>query len=371
MKAIIDVREWQTTVDMLTGYPCGTDFPEYNALSALAAKYPYPGDKGTAGIKWVYDMAREFQYLRDPDFMCLTLPQIAIAGKHRPMSDSDRTACLSEITESTASFAAKYGYRTVIVGTGVPIPHRGFINPIEIDGLFQSNSWTNIYAGVFHAGKDDLEKVRAMEHLSLVLTKDEIAPYSRNVRFTEQLPDILVRAERGMSFKVFSSNNSPLYSVEQENDYLPVYSEIGTPDHIESVNGLMNAALDRGEKILLAVVEGVDGNDFESVSVPNRRDWYAYAGNWLYYTLGTGKTLYDFYRPPVYEMGRVSDFPVRYPFSLASVKPCADAIGARKDKRTVCVGSRSITSHSLFNCDLTAECFVRSLVNMGTMIILR
>ena len=48
-----------------------------------------------------------------------------------------------------------------------------------------------------------------------------------------------------------------------------------------------------------------------------------------------------------------------------------DSIGCRPDKRSLCVGSRSLTSHTMFNCDINAECFVRSLINMGTIITVR
>ena len=371
MKAIIDVREWQTTVDMETGYPCDAGFPDHAALSAIAAEHPYPGDRGSRGIEWVFDVARKTASLQEPDLLCLTFAQPVIAGKHRPLPPEEKSATVRRITEGVADFAAQRKMKTVIVGGGALTPHRGYIRPAAVSGLFQGTAWSNIYAGVYNAGEGDLERVGEMEHLSFIVKKEDILPHCRSEEFADQLPDILVGAERGMSFKALASAYNPLYAVEQENEFLPVYSEIGTPAHIEGVRSLMDLALDRGERVLLAVIEGVGCEDLESVPVANRRDWFTYAGSWLYYTLATGKSFYSFSLPPVFNMARDYGFPVRYPFSLSSLRPCEDSIGCRPDKRSLCVGSRSLTSHTMFNCDINAECFVRSMINMGTMITVR
>ena len=371
MKAIIDVREWQTTVDMETGYPCAADFQDHAALSAIASRHPYPGDRGNQGVRWVFEVTREITAIHEPDLLCLTFPQLVIAGKHRLLAAEEKAAMLHEITDGIADLAAKLGLETVIVGGGALAPLQGYIMPAAIGGLFQGTAWSNIYAGVYKADEGDFERVRAMEDVSFIVKKEEILPRCCNDSFMSQLPDILIGAKKGFAFKALGSANNPLCAVEQENDYLPVYSEIGTPAHIESVRSMMDAALDKGKKVLLAIIEGVDCEDFENVAVPNRRDWFTYSGSWLYYTLATGKPFYSFSLPPVFNMARDSGFPVRYPFSLSALKPCDDSIGCRPDKYSVCVGGRSLTSHTMFNCDINAECFVRSMINMGMMITVR
>jgi len=83
-----------------------------------------------------------------------------------------------------------------------------------------------------------------------------------NPAYIDDFPDYLVIAEDGWSFKGLCSNNRVLYNIEKYSSTLPVYSEIGYPSHIEGICGLMEDALDQGKKVLLAVVEGLDEDDF-------------------------------------------------------------------------------------------------------------
>jgi len=138
-----------------------------------------------------------------------------------------------------------------------------------------------------------------------------------NPAYIDDFPDYLLIAEDGWSFKGLCSNNRVLYNIEKYNSTLPVYSEIGYPSHIEGICGLMEDALDQGEKVLLAVVEGLDEDDFvlPHQNVNNCRDWYAYEGYTLYHTLVTGKPFWHCTHPPIYDMSARRMLPLHYPMS--------------------------------------------------------
>ena len=92
MKAVIDVREWQTIIDMKSGYPCPFDGPQAEQMRRIAAALPYPGDRGLAGIEWVFRGAKAALAFNDPQWLCLDFTQPYFSGLHRPEQPGERAA---------------------------------------------------------------------------------------------------------------------------------------------------------------------------------------------------------------------------------------------------------------------------------------
>lgn len=371
MIGIINVQEWNTIVDIKTGYPCCADIPKLSELQDIAQRFPYPGDRNDKGAEWVFSVAEEIISINDPEWLCLNFPQPLLADLYNRTTPEARVISVKKIIDGIKEFSLKHGFLPVIVGSGTVVPYKGIVKlKNNFSGAAQGTAWTNRMAGIYNAEPGDFEAILNNPHIKFAIKKEEVLSKSSNPSFINHFPDILFAADEGWSFKVFASNNTPLAKIEKEEEFLPVYSEIGIPSHIEDIHALMNGALDKGKKVLLAIVEGIGADDFECTLVNNRRDWYTYSAYSLYYTLVTGKTFYDFDLPPVYDMSKPEplEYPVTYPFSMELDELCSHSIGRRKDKRTACVGSRSMTSHSIINADITAECFMRSLVNMGILI---
>jgi hypothetical protein len=133
----------------------------------------------------------------------------------------------------------------------------------------------------------------------------------------------------------------------------------------------MEDALDQGKKVLLAVIEGLDEDDFmlPYQNIDNCRGWYAYQGYTLYHTLVTGKPFYQCTHPPIYDMSARRKLPLRYPMSAPHTGTiCEDSLGRRAKVPTAAVGSRSITTHAMVNADLMLECYIRAQANMGVLV---
>lgn len=371
MKAVIDVREWQTTIDMKSGYPCAFDGPQAEQMRRIAAALPYPGDQGLAGIKWVFRGAEAALAFNNPQWLCLNFTQPYFAGLHRPEQPGEREAAIAAILDGIEQLADEGGFATIIVGSGRMVPRQGVIETPAIGGILQGTAWVNGMAGIYHAEPGDLEIARQLPHLQGLITKEEVLAQQPHPLFSEQFPDMLLIAEPGWCFKGFYSNNIPYYRIDTQAEQLPVYSQIGWPQHIEEIYGLMLQALESGRKVLLAVIEGIDGSELpQSRPVNNRRDWYCYGSYSLYYTLVSGKDFYHFELPPVFDMARIKPFPESYPFSMPLQQLCEESLGRDSRFRSAAVGSRSMVTHSIINADFTIECFMRSLANMGVMVAL-
>ena len=369
MKAVIDVREWQTAIDMCSGYPCSFSGPQAEQMRHIAATLPYPGDRGLQGIDWVFKGAQEALGFNDPQWLCLNFTQPYFAGLNRPEDTRERTAGVQAILRGIEELAAANNFARVIVGGGRLAQKQGIIHLPETKGVLQGTAWINGMAGIYHAEGGDLDKISNIPHLKQLVCKTEIGDRHAHPLFIEQFPDILLIGESGWGFKGFYSNNIPYYRIDTQVERLPVYSEIGLPGHIEDIYGLMRQALDKGQKVLLSIIEGIDENDFpEAILVNNRRDWYTYGSYSLYYTLVSGKTFYDFELPPVFDMTRIKPYPESYPFSMPLDELCTDSLGRQSNIRTAAVGSRSMITHSIINADFTIDCFMRSLANMGVMV---
>lgn len=373
MLGIIDVREWQAVIDLVTAKPVKRDEEFLQPLKILAERFPYPGDRNNAGSKWTIEAAEAVVNHYHPGWLFLGFTQPFFSSTYGlyPLETRKNTAKI--IFDYILGFAKKHNFYPLIVSTGGLVPLKGYIVLPELKGNLQSSAWCHNMAGVFQSEQGD-EAVLAQEpHIRSIIKKEDFAEEYKDTKpaYIKDFPDYLLIAEDGWHFKGLCSNNRALYNIEKVNLTLPVYSEIGYPGHIEGICSLMEDALDQGKKVLLAVIEGLDEDDFmlPYQNIDNCRGWYAYQGYTLYHTLVTGKPFYQCTHPPIYDMSARRKLPLRYPMSAPHTGTiCEDSLGRRAKVPTAAVGSRSITTHAMVNADLMLECYIRAQANMGVLV---
>lgn len=373
MLGIIDVQEWQEVIDLATAKPAERDEKFLKPLRELAKNFPYPGDRDNAGSKWTINAAEAVVNYYSPGWLFLGFTQPFFAGVYDVCTAEERKDTARIILDYIMGFARKHDFSPLIIGSGGLVPLEGYIIIPELKGILQSSAWAHNMAGVYRSEPGDESLLTQRPHIRTIIRKDDfIESYKiMDPAYIEDFPDYLLIAEDGWSFKGFYSGNRILYNIEKYNPALPVYSEIGYPSHVECICNLMERALDRGGKVLLAIVEGLDENDFilPYRNVDNCRDWYAYASRNLYHTLVTGKPFYHCIHPPIYDMSIRRTLPLRYPISTPHTgNICEDSLGCRAGVPTAAVGSRSISTHAMINADLMLECHTRGQTNMGVLV---
>ena len=373
MLGIIDVREWQAVIDLATAQPVKRDEEFLQPLKKLAERFPYPGDRDNAGSKWTIEAAEAVVNHYHPGWLFLGFTQPFFSSTYGQCTIETRKNTAKIIFDYILGFAKKHSFYSLIVSTGGLVPLKGYIVLPELKGNLQSSAWCHNMAGVYQSEPGD-EAVLAQEpHIRSIIKKEDFAEEYKGIdpAYIKDFPDYLLVAEDGWHFKGLCSNNRVLYNIEKFNSTLPVYSEIGYPDHIEGICSLMEEALEQGKKVLLAVIEGLDEDDFllPYQNIDNCRGWYAYQGYTLYHTLVTGKPFYQCTHPPIYDMSARRKLPLRYPMSAPHTGTiCEDSLGRRAKVPTAAVGSRSITTHAMVNADLMLECYIRAQANMGVLV---
>jgi len=374
MKAIIDVREWQATVDLKTGKPCLINETVAAPLRALASRYPYPGDQNDKGVDWVTEVARETVKLYNPQFLYLNYNQPIFNGLYRPQQTEQRQQTIKKIFSDCQSFAEQNNFSLVMVGMGDTVPLQGYISEPRLQGLLMASAWSHYLGGLLKAEAGDLKLLQANEHIAAIISKEDLAStYQLTADYYKLLPQHLLIAKEGYSFKGVFSHNQNMHYTECVQTHLPVYSQIGYSQHIEGLNGLMRNALDNEKKVLLVVVEGLGEADFALPyqMLNNLRGQIPYNGYSLIHTLASGEKMECCPLPPVFDMTAQSELPRIYPLSMSVQKLPENSIACRSDLRSAAIGSRSMVTHTALNADLNIECYVRSSNNMGVMLVVR
>lgn len=371
MKGIIDVRDWQVTIDFKTGKTCELNPSIAPDLSRLAARLPYPGDQKDIGVDWVFNAANETIIRYDPNFLYLNFTQPLFNGLYRKRDEETRNITIEKILNGCRRIASENNYSLILVGMGSTVPVRGFISSDKIGGILISSPWSHFMSGILDAQERDLEVLKSLPNVRNVVRKSDIlSRHSLSENYINLLPDYILIAEKGYSFKGMFSHNRIMYQTEAFRETLPVYSEIGYPEHIEGVSDKLRTALSNGKKVMLVTIEGI-GN--EDMTIPYEKmnvlcDEFCYNGYTLVHTLVTGKSIYDCPLPPVHNMTIHKHIPRYYPFSMHDIAHCESSIARDKNIRSAAIGCRSMVTHSIVNADINIECYMRAATNMGVMI---
>ncbi len=373
MLGVIDVGEWQAVVDLVTARPAGRDEEYLRPLRSLAERFPYPGDRNPAGIGWVIDAAAAVVEHYQPGWLFLGFTQPFFNNVYGFCSNEKRKEMAEMILKSIIKFSREHSFRPLILSSGGLVPLKGYRSISGLKGYLQSSPWSYNLAGVYRSEPGDEDILNREPYIRTIIRKKDFVERYREATsaYTNDFPDYLLIAEDGWNFKGICSNNRVLYQIDKYNWTLPLYSEIGSVSHIEEICSLMKGALARGDKVLLALVEGLDEANFSLPyqNVNNCRDWYAYGSYSLYCTLVSGRPFYLCPYPPIFDMSARRKLPLRYPASTPHAGIiCEDSLGCRAAVPTAAVSSRSMTTHSMINADLTVECYIRNQANMGVLV---
>ena len=371
---LIDVREWQTEVDLRTGLPLKVDHPLLALGRRLIAEYPYPGDLNQGGDRWVTDVAVALEQAYQPGLMCLDYAGLFFPSVFGRLALEDRQESIDATFAQVSRFADMTGFRPVIVGLGELTPLQGQIDTTGLDGMAIAGGMTVRYAGINQPSRRDLDWLAQHPGVERVISTAEMRQeLGGRDEFYTRAPEYLAIANEGWVFRGVNTGARPLQAIPAYDDAIPVY---GLPDTVGSLTDIADAVLDMAqtERVALILVEAVGCQTFPlpAQHVGNACDWYHYAvGDTQYRAIATGERFCDAPYPPGYRYELYDDEVKPYPFSGIAMEFPARSIGRRFAGRSAAVGARAVMTHSVFGADITIECFVRALYNHGVMAAIR
>jgi hypothetical protein len=370
---LIDVVEWQTTVDFRTGRQVEIEHPLVNLAAQILRAHPYPGDLTGAGDRWVTDTALDLNARYVPDFMLLVYANLYFPAVFSPLSEEERAAQIAQTFGQIERFLEESGFAPVIVGLGDFVPFKGYVYLTDLDGEVISGGMNPRYAGLNRPTARDLDRLAEREGIALIVKRDEFrAQFGGCQQFYDRFPGYLVVAEEGRIFRGPSSGARPLYQVSRYDQVLPLHTALGVAETITDVAGLTLRTLERG-RVALILVEGVGCESFPLPFQPisNTLHWHTYSvGDSQYLALTTGRHFVEHPYPPGYRYYVDDGEDKDYPFSAVFTEMPSDTIGARFAGRSAAVGGRGILTHAVAGVDIAVECFVRALYNHGVMAVI-
>lgn len=368
---IIDVREWQTTVDFRTGRkvdPCMRN-DLVNAISNLLRMHPFPGDTDARGNSWVTDIALELNSIYCPDFMFLTYAQPFFTSLFKNLSDKEWQAIKTSITDEVNRFTKLSGFTPVIVGSGATTPLQGEIDLSSLQGLANCMGMGPTYAGLYYPSKRDLKQLQNDERIELIIPRQQLVDeWGGNADFISRLPEYLLVARQGYIFRGIGNMPRIFYRINGRNKVIPVKAPFSVKSIIEIAPMLRK--LLSGQRIALIMLEGLGCEDFPFTyeKCDNTFSWYTYGtGDDQYLTMTGGKHLPFHPFPPGHNYYRDDGEDKPYPFSGIYRYMPDWVIGTDKGIKSAAVGSRSILTHVASGADISVECFARALYNYGSM----
>lgn len=368
---VIDVREWQTTVDFATGEKVEATGELVGLAKKLIANRYYPGDTDRKGIRWVTDTALDLVTAYQPDFLFLSYAQPYFYSLYREYREEEWEEICSSIFTEIERLVIQTEYVPVVVGLGGMVPVKGFVDLNDLDGLGVATNWSFQYAGLYGPSIADLDLLTAHPHVERVVSKAEFIQLFRGMKnFIARLPDYLLVAKEGYTFRGFSTTARKIYRIPAKNFHIPVYTSLGKLRSIVDIHSLVSQAIPR-QKVALILVEGVGPENFASPYqlVENREYWFTYENSLdQYLAIGTGTHFQYGEFPPVYLRDDAED--EKYPFSGGFTVLPQQTLGRKKGIKSGAVGSRGIVTHLTAGADITIECFARQLYNFGTMAII-
>ena len=373
--AIIDAREWQNQFDLETGQKRGDDSRLIRKVKHVLADNPYPGDLDEAANQWVTRTALDLIEWYAPDLVCLSYVQQFFANRHFPVSSQEQDRMFKRVMAEAFEFVDRSGYTPVIVGIGGMVPLEGDMDLSGLDGLAVSANGSARYCGVHDPSPADMEMLRSLNGLERVVSKKEwidlferAQPGLDMTGEPELMPDYLLVAKQGFSFKTMGAALRKPVMVPERNVTVPVYTPLGEPGGLRDIRQMMLSHIGQ-TRIALILVEGVDRQYFPGSASQCRTgpEWFCYEpGDAFYLTLTTGK-----HQPFIYPAGfRYFDQDAentRFPFSGFMTGIPDHTLASDYSGKSIAVGNRSMFMHMMFGVDISVECFARNLFNQGCL----
>jgi hypothetical protein len=370
---IIDVREWQTTVDLKTGKKVDVDNELTKIAKKIIGRNYYPGDLELKSINWVTDVALDLYSEYKPDFMFLNYAQPYLLSRFTKLSNSEWNELINLLFDNINRFIMQSGFVPVVVGLGSMTPLINYIDLSGLDGVALCGGMSAYYAGLFDPTPEDLKYLESIPHIERIVNKQQfIRNFGGSKDFINRFPDYLIEAAQGYTFKAYGSMARTIFKIPAKNATIPVFCPLGNISSIVDIKKVIERKLIKN-KIALIVLEGVGAEDFRysHTLCSNKLNWYTYdQGENHYLAIMTGKHFQSNDYPPGYKYYIEDSEYKKYPYSGCFTELPSDTIASRLNIKTAAVGSRSILTHAVSCADICIECMARGLYNYGTMAVI-
>ncbi len=367
---IIDVREWQTAVNLETGKKTSADHKLFDMAKDIIKKNYYPGDLKLEGIEWVTDKAIEINEAYNPGFMFLSYSQPYFMSRFTEISCEEWDKYLMFLFNNIKNFLNETPFEPVIVGLGGMMPLKGNIDLSNLNAIAIGGG---TFAGLFDVTFEDLTYLETIPEVERIVSKkDFIEEFGGSPLFVERFPDYLVEAKKGFRFRSYGNSTRTDYKISAKDKFIPIHTNLGEITSMVEVKKLIKKNISK-QKVALIVIEGIGINDFRLPyqKCSNKYKWYTYeqAEN-HYFTLLTGKHFqYNDY-PASYEYYLEDNNKKKFPYSGHYTDFPSQTIGKSINVKSAAVGSRGVLTHMASGADISIECFSRELYNYGTMAII-
>jgi hypothetical protein len=372
---IIDVREWQTVVNLETGEKSKIDDETAVIAKNVISKNYYPGDFDLKSIEWVKDMALNLDDQHRPDFMFMSFAQPYFISRFKKISVSEWHETIDYLFDSIDEFLKKTDFVPVIIGLGSMTPLIDYIDLSNLDGIALCGGMSAYYSGLFDASPDDIKYLNTIPEVERVVSKRQfIEQFGGSQDFIRRFPDYLLEAKKGYTFKGYGAMTRPIYKIPAKDEFIPLYTPLQSTDlnSIIDIKNIIQKNLLKN-KIALIILEGIGIEEFilPHIKCSNKSNWYTYEQTDTHYlAITTGKHFqYNDY-PPGYKYFVEDGEYKKYPYSGPYVDIPEDTIGRELKTKSAAAGSRSVLTHLASGADISIECFARSLYNYGTMAII-
>lgn len=371
--ALIDVIEWQTAVNLRTGHPVAAQGPLVEMCQQVIQTHHYPGDLSLEANHWVTDTALDLVARYDPGLLFLDYASYYFTGIFASQEPCERAAFLQDLLAQVQRFVDSTQYTPVIVGLGDLGPFLGYVTLTDLDGHVIAGGMNPRYAGIYHPSERDLDKLKQRKGIARVVDHATFrAELGGSDAFYARLPDAVIVAQAGYSFRGVGSGGRPISRLAKPQMELPLRTPL---PGIQSITDIADAVLTAAatQKVALIAVEGVGIESFPQPFQPitNHLGWHAYVlGDDQYQTLATGQHFVERPYPPGYPYFTLDNESKTYPFSGIIDGPLDHTIGQRYTGRSAAVGNRSILTHTSVGTKVSIECFARALYNHGVMAVL-
>lgn len=367
--ALIDVKEWQTMLDLRTGETVSPAHPLLTLASEVLRTHPYPGDMAPGGARWVTDVALEMNERYEPQFMLLVYANASFPAAYGS-GEAGAAAGQQDVFAEIERFLACSGFAPVVVGLGDMVPVAGTIDTTPIEGLAIAGGMSVRFAGIDGATPRDLQRMSEHPGVERIIEREAFREqFGGSPAFYRRFPEHLLVAREGYIFRGVGAGGRVRHRVPAYDRQIPLHTALGEVASLVDVADLVLRGLTLG-KTALILVEAVGCRTFPWPFRPisNALHWYTYGGDIAQYlALSTGRHLVEHPYPPAYRYYVDDGESKPYPFSGIVQELPADAIGERFNGRSVAVGSRGMLTHPIAGADVTIECFVRTLYNHGVM----
>ncbi len=367
---IVDVREWQSVLDLKTGKKTARRHPCLELMQKVLGRHPYPGDLNREGNRWVTDTALDLLAQRDKEFMFLAYAQHYFCSRFVPLSKEDKATLYAEVFEEVARFRRESGFLTLVIGTGDLRQAEAGINlGQDFDGLGVLSNWATHYAGMYGASERDLAKLSGMQEIERVVSREEFLQEFGGSEAADgrKLPEYLLVAKDGCCFQT-SEKRKPVM-IPAANQSIPFAADWEAA--ATSIVDIRAAVLDklRTDRVALIVVEGIGCEDFPQPYqiCRNGIGWFTYEiGEAQYMAMSTGQ--HPIFRyPSGYRYYTEQGTGQAFPFSGYFKEMPQDTLGRAFSGSSAAVGNRSMYMHTTTGTEISIECFARNLNNQGCL----